>query len=318
MDFKYFLVFFIFLIFISGCINPNNLDDIRKSNNPISELIVSLSIKECNERAGKNLTDGIYCAEEIGPKINDILECENLNYEWSAPWSSFSGPGGPMLHARVPCMESFIEYKKDESACLKLDEKTSFSAQDRENCIRTAARIKLDENACSYITDDNNDKFSFNWCVNGVKFERAKLKNDLKFCDGMVGADDKEIEESRDGCIIQIAELRKNESVCNELSASSILRDNCFNIVGQSKKDEKICELAISSYYKDLCFVNIAIETNNESLCLKTNSTEERSFCLYLIALDKNDIDICQMAESPNKEYCIETINEKVENVSKN
>src|SRR3989338_1203093 len=99
MKFNHF--FFFLLILIVSCTDPNNFKGINDSDS-YGKLIAYLPIKECNERAGKNLTDGINCAEEIGSKINDILECENLNYEWLAPWAS--GPVGPMLHARVPCM----------------------------------------------------------------------------------------------------------------------------------------------------------------------------------------------------------------------
>ncbi|MFH1592580.1 MAG: hypothetical protein ABIB47_04395 [Candidatus Woesearchaeota archaeon] len=95
--------------------------------------------------------------------------------------------------------------------------------------------------------------------------------------------DVKESEISKYICISEVAKLKIDETICNNIEHKGKgIQDNCFMQVAIAKKDERICQKIKNNDLenKDQCLSAVAIQKNEKSICNKIEITRIKTLCI--------------------------------------
>ncbi|MCR4335292.1 MAG: hypothetical protein NUV57_02025 [archaeon] len=107
-----------------------------------------------------------------------------------------------------------------------------------------------------------------------------------------------------DSCLIDLAKVEKNDSLCEKITLLS--KDRCYLDVGVLKKEEVICGKIESTSVKEECLSEVGLKTNDASTCAKIiSSQEKRDACYYNSGRQNKNSETCKkIFDSTTRDEC--------------
>lgn len=270
------LCFFVFVLLLSGCIQPepssagNGAVDANSDSNKTvapSQPLLLPDIYGCSEIQDVNEKDKCYDYFAIGGCGNSFLTFNDSN-GYTACYDFFETNPSNLFDAN-------IEYRA--AACASISEQTS--AEDmaqisRDSCYYTLSSLRIDGN---YVIKD--ESFCGNILTLGYKNEcYARITGDESFCEKaepLVTPTGTLL--FKDSCYSEMAELKKEFSLCEK---AGDFKDLCYNSVASATGDFSICEkISADSFWRDDCFWDEAVSENDFLICAKIQSVDARQGC---------------------------------------
>lgn len=238
----------------------------KKTTTTIKSTLKKL--QECDRQT--DIDDKYKCYYDIAVKEGDKTICNKIKHP---PWKSICLAG--------------VTKKPEFCDDIKI-------STYRYNCYYNMAKIHDDFSYCRYITEPYERYYNFflgkNQCLSDCLEEFKDRIDDIGFCERLGDPLD------RDKCIIRIATLRKDLSICKEFVWYSD-RGKCYVEVGLKKdRVHEVCEKEYRAYYVS-CVRSFALEFKDATLCnLIRAGDDRREDCYYDLAIAKKDPSICEKA----------------------
>lgn len=305
------------VVLICGCIEDkqetisttsSTLPSLAESNECIDLRENSEERNKCFYRLALDRKDVSLCNEISLTLLNPDIKSEG-NKSIMTPTGGV-GPEGPIpVHVphRAQCQKDIAILIEDPRIC---DDIKTYSNIKKE-CYFELANQLGDTSLCDKLPEEKVIAGKTrSECYDAVSkyFNQSKLKefSTGTRCDKIVYPD------TRDKCYYDIAPVKKDQSICENIQAEHI-RDWCYIRVARAKEDPDICERVTEPRgNRRKCYVSLAKELQNPDICERIRKKVNKDMCFSEIAKIKQDASICdRISDRYTKNGCVNSVKAK-------